>query len=698
MSRKGKRKRGIGGFIIALCMFLGLSLGVAGAVGAFYRWSDPVKSLYGKWSATVDITDEPAVQVSNWLKSAAMGSQINVSEYLKDIKVSAILNLREDGTWEILADEGSYKEAKEKAYEGMAQALKALIALRFNSASKQTDPEAIEQLVHNTIGMSLVDYVSQYGPPIMPSFDELRLRFDKSGHYTADREVMVIDDDITAPYMVNSEFLAIDGVSMDGGSILFKRVESSSDTDLAHVFAATKKHRILEDLKIEIDDTYVGTVRTIHYEYRNNRFVSMRDIASLLADTDVGFSVSVASSEINMRTHSPYAKVGGECIGFTTDGEDVPDEGYSTDSLKANKFKVDGNEVMYSTMIGSNPEGKADAFINITDLAMILDVDMYIDGDTLKIHTSSPFTVDEKALSDVGFYHEVRSALVGDATTTEVFVSHSADTAVSIASTTKLMNYLCVMDAVSSGEISLDDMVPVSHKAHVLSMTDDGVIKMEEGEEYSVKDLLYGMLLPSSNECSLLLAEHIAGSEEEYVKLMNDKATILGLSDATIFYNCHGLPVYSDNIFTSKLQNQMSANDMFLLVSYILSVYPQISDITSVKEYSFASSVSIKNMNPMLYNLPDVIGLKTGTTNMAGSSLVSAMKVYDASGDEHIVVAVEYGAEDAITRNTVSEVMLRYGAAMVKNRGGSDTGAERDADIPATAEGLIRLLLAAQGN
>ncbi|MBR6391248.1 MAG: D-alanyl-D-alanine carboxypeptidase, partial [Lachnospiraceae bacterium] len=295
---------------------------------------------------------------------------------------------------------------------------------------------------------------------------------------------------------------------------------------------------------------------------------------------------------------------------------------------------------------------------------------------------------------------EVRSALVGDATTGEIYAGFSENVPVSVASTTKLMNLLCVMDAVSSGEISLSDRTYASLKASLLSMTGDGVIPMEPGDGFTVEELIYGMMLPSSNECSLMLAEHIAGTEDEYVKRMNDKAVEIGLSDATIFYNCHGLPIYSDNIVTSKLQNQMSASDMFSLVSYLLAVYPQVTDITSTREYRIESAgLTVKNLNPMLYNLPEAVGMKTGTTYMAGYSLVSAVRVKDAAGTEHIVTAVEYGAEDVVTRNTVSELMLRFGMDRLsgKNEGDLSDGSLRTlpdgTNIPVTAEGLIRLLL-----
>ena len=139
-----------------------------------------------------------------------------------------------------------------------------------------------------------------------------------------------------------------------------------------------------------------------------------------------------------------------------------------------------------------------------------------------------------------------------------------------------------------------------------------------------MQDLLFGALLPSSNECALCLAETVAGSEETFVQRMNQKALDLGLSQ-TFFYNCHGLPSYTEDSIPAKRQNRMSAEDMFRLVSYLLKVYPQITDITSLENATLQSlNLEVRNTNPLLHNLPEVTGLKTGTTNKAGACLVTS--------------------------------------------------------------------------
>ena len=228
-------------------------------------------------------------------------------------------------------------------------------------------------------------------------------------------------------------------------------------------------------------------------------------------------------------------------------------------------------------------------------------------------------------------------------------------------------------------------------EAERLSQTPDGAISLQAGEKSNVTELLCGMLLPSSNECALALAIHTAGSEEAFVEQMNRKARALGLSDGAVFYNCHGLPVYTDNLPATKIQNRMSALDMFALVRHILRTYPDITRITSLKSITLETlGVTASNSNPLVYNLPGTVGLKTGTTNMSGSCLVAAAEAPDAEGRTHTLVAMEFGAEDSGIRTTLTEELLRYG--MQRLREGGSQASEAPA-TPTTAEEFIRAVL-----
>ncbi|MCR4787574.1 MAG: serine hydrolase [Lachnospiraceae bacterium] len=444
-------------------------------------------------------------------------------------------------------------------------------------------------------------------------------------------------------------------------------------------------HKDIENLTLEIPDGTRFTVKTIHYSYFNNRFVSLRDMAYALGGTDKKFAVSVSGGEIVIKTGSKYESAGGENTGFDTSE-------YTTEGLKINPIKIDGRECRYYTFLGKNAEGINDAFISIADLAMLVDVDLGIDPETgiLKMGAGD-FCIDMDAYEKQGFYYEVSSALVGDARTGTVFSAFNEDVSVSCASTTKLMTYLCIMDAVSAGEASLEDTVVISEKAAALSQTSDGVIKMTAGQKAGLGDMLYAILLPSSNESALAVAEHIDGSEEEFVKRMNLKVKELNLSDSTVFFNCHGLPEYSDTVAASKIQNRISAYDMFVLSAHILNKYPEIKEITSTQKYKLeAFGLEIENTNPLLYNMPGIVGLKTGTTKASGASLVSAYDYEDEDGI-HTIVAVEYGAEDATVRNTVSEVLIRYGIQCLEKAGSAE--ANEEAGFPGTYEELLKRIV-----
>ena len=265
------------------------------------------------------------------------------------------------------------------------------------------------------------------------------------------------------------------------------------------------------------------------------------------------------------------------------------------------------------------------------------------------------------------FYYETHSALLGDASTGEVFLSYDADTDVAIASTSKLMTYLVLMDKVSEGLISTDDTVTITEESAELSRTSDGEIILTPGTEATFMDLVTAMLVPSSDECSLALAIHAAGSETEFVGWMNQTAKDMGLSDEAEFFNCHGLPIYTDDIPASKVQNRMSANDMFILVRHILEKYPEILKITSLQSvYLESFDTTVQNTNPLLYNVPGVVGLKTGTTNMAGDCVIGVLPAMDGSGKLHYVTVIQFGAEDETIRATLSEELIRYGKQKIE--------------------------------
>lgn len=405
--------------------------------------------------------------------------------------------------------------------------------------------------------------------------------------------------------------------------------------------------------QVQTDTGSVCTVKTLDYSYDYNTYLSLRDIAMLLKDTDKSFSLEITNNTVSLNPGGVYVPVGVENASWEDD--ENPDL-----ALRRNEFKINEQKVFYYTMIMKLPSGDYDCFMMAADLAMILDVGVTVPGaGALQIHTQESFDISPVSLEEAGYFYGVNSVLAGDATTGEIYYRYQSDTSYPIASTSKLMTCLLTMDAISEGRISLEESVTISDAVQALSASGDGVIPLEAGEQITVQELLVGALLPSSNECALCLAQSIAGSEEAFVGMMNQKAQELGMSQ-TIFFNSNGLPFYTEDFIPAKRQNSMSAEDMFRLVSYLLKVYPQITDITSLEEATLESiDFEVRNTNPLLYNLPEVTGLKTGTTNKAGACLVTSLTAHDGTM-EHDLVVIVLGTEDSIERGRVSGLLARY--------------------------------------
>ncbi|MDE7271524.1 MAG: serine hydrolase [Lachnospiraceae bacterium] len=404
---------------------------------------------------------------------------------------------------------------------------------------------------------------------------------------------------------------------------------------------------------VQTDTNAAGIVKTMDYSYDHNTYFSLRDIAMILKDTGKSFSLEITKNTISLNPGSAYTPVGVENAPW--ESSENPDI-----TLRRNEFTLSGQKVYYYTMIMPLPSGGYDCFMMAADLAMILDVNITAPGAGLiLIDTQTPFSISPAVLEESGYFYGVNGVLAGDATTGEIYYQYQSDTAYPIASTSKLMTCLLTMEAISSGQIALDQSVTVSAAVQALSASDDGVIPLTAGQQITVYELLLGALLPSSNECALCLAETIAGSEEAFVLMMNQKALELGLSQA-LFYNSNGLPAYTEDAIPAKRQNRMSAADMFRLVSYLLKVYPQITDITSMKTATLPSlNLEVRNTNPLLHNLPEATGLKTGTTNKSGACLVTSLSANDQNM-KHDLVVVVLGTEDSIERGRVSALLARY--------------------------------------
>lgn len=259
------------------------------------------------------------------------------------------------------------------------------------------------------------------------------------------------------------------------------------------------------------------------------------------------------------------------------------------------------------------------------------------------------------AYADIGIEENVRSYILAETNTGEILESYNIDEVVEIASISKIMTYTVVMDSVSKGDISLEDVIVIDKDTQRIN---GSTFKLKEGETFTVKELLEASLVISGNDATYALAKHVAGTEQNFAKLMNEKASEIGLKNA-VFYNSTGLPIYPQDI-----QNQMTTKELFQLSNYIIEYYPEILEISRLKAISMASRDFFQwNSNPLIPKISEVDGLKTGFTNRAGYCHVSTFKEEAKKGDrdELRLIAIVMGAKDFRTRNKMSETLVRYG-------------------------------------
>lgn len=447
----------------------------------------------------------------------------------------------------------------------------------------------------------------------------------------------------------------------------------------------------LHDFTIRIENGNAYVVHAVDDEYDNNVYVSLRDAAVALSGTSKAFTVDVNENGIQV-VFGENADTDRSMNGWTGDERSA----FYGKSVASNDFAVDGNTRKYFT-IRASYQGGSDCFISLANLAMLLDADMYSSGENeVTIAPDRGLKVTPEKLKKEGYFLEINSAVVGDATTGQIMFEYNSKESYPIASTTKLMTALLAQEALENGSFTADSMITVSDKAAKISASADGTVPMRAGQSGTFAEMLTGALVVSSNECSLLLGEAIGGSEEGFAQMMNDKAMELGLSSA-VFYNANGLPTYpKDSALPGKRQNTMNAVDMFKLSAYILNNYPQIKNVTSLTDATLPSfNKDIKNTNALLYNMPEINGFKTGTTTKAGACLVTSLTV-NAGGVDHDLVVVVLGAESSKARFTISELLARYAKNVVLGIDSVTDGNDEDVSSPAmtiTAQGLVKMVV-----
>jgi D-alanyl-D-alanine carboxypeptidase (penicillin-binding protein 5/6) len=195
------------------------------------------------------------------------------------------------------------------------------------------------------------------------------------------------------------------------------------------------------------------------------------------------------------------------------------------------------------------------------------------------------------------------------------------------ASLTKLMLAAVVAEKIGLGELNLDDRITVSKKAEGMGGSQ---VFLKEGEVFTLDELMQAALVESANDAAYAVAEHAAGSSDEFVQQMNRKAQNLGMAD-TEFHSVHGLPPSRGG-----RENMTSCSDMILLACEALR-HPQIMEWTSIERTTFRNGMRmLRNTNRLVGRLPGVDGLKTGYTRKAGFNIVATGK----DADRRLIVVV----------------------------------------------------------
>jgi D-alanyl-D-alanine carboxypeptidase (penicillin-binding protein 5/6) len=229
-----------------------------------------------------------------------------------------------------------------------------------------------------------------------------------------------------------------------------------------------------------------------------------------------------------------------------------------------------------------------------------------------------------------------------DFATGDVLVEENADTRLQPASLTKLMTAYAVFSALDAGLIARDDPVYVSERAWRMR---GSRMFIEVDTHVSVAELLQGLIVQSGNDASVALAEHVAGSEESFVELMNAYAAKLGMSN-TSYRNSMGLPA-KDHYSTAR--------DSAVLARALIAEFPHYYDLYSQREFSY-NDIWQRNRNALLWQDESVDGLKTGYTRDAGYCLVSSA---ERAGMR--LIAAVLGMNSAKARTEGSQALLDFG-------------------------------------
>ena len=236
------------------------------------------------------------------------------------------------------------------------------------------------------------------------------------------------------------------------------------------------------------------------------------------------------------------------------------------------------------------------------------------------------------------------TSILIEQTTGQVLYGYNVHEQLRPASVTKIMSLLLIMEQIELGKINYDTKISCSEIAASMGGSQ---IWLDTSETLTVEEMLKAICVVSANDCVMAMAEHIAGTEEAFVQMMNAKAQSLGMNDTT-FKNCHGLD--EDGHVTSS-------NDIALMSRELLNKYPEITKYTTIYMDSLRNGESeLVNTNKLLRNYEGCTGLKTGSTSQALYNLSAS-----ATRDGLSLIAVIMKGPTSSIRFAEAKTLLDYG-------------------------------------
>ena len=242
-----------------------------------------------------------------------------------------------------------------------------------------------------------------------------------------------------------------------------------------------------------------------------------------------------------------------------------------------------------------------------------------------------------------------RASILVDFNSGQALAGSKADERMEPASLTKLMTSYVIYKEIQKGRIKLSDMVTISKRAWHMEGSRSF---MPVGQQISVETLLKGMIVQSGNDATVALAEHVAGSEDVFVSLMNEEAKRLGLT-GTHYMDSTGMP---------NLQHYTTARDLAMLTRAMIRDFPEHYQLYSMREFTY-NGITQQNRNKLLWRDKSVDGVKTGHTESAGYCLVAS-----AQQDGMRLISVVLGTVSEEARAEESEKLLSYGFRFYETR------------------------------